>query len=163
MVFTLTFKNRTLPNQAEKHSSTDLLRDFEAWLVENPSWLEDKGFGGIQAQVITPSTTFPDLEFSNPGKARGFDDWYESASKSTNDSGQPTAPTMVAGVKGKADKMRDTDKDDIFMVNDRNEDWNLNGDTGSNTLFGDVREAAVKIAIIGVHDSFDHVDFMYMS
>ncbi len=84
MVFTLTAKNRTLPKQAEQYSSADMLRDFEAWLFANPSWLEDKGFGGIQAQIITASTTFPDLEFSNPGKARGFDYWYESVSKSAD-------------------------------------------------------------------------------
>jgi hypothetical protein len=119
MVFTLTAKNRTVPKQAEQYSSADMLRDFEAWLFANPSWLEDKGFGGIQAQIITASTTFPDLEFSNPGKARGFDYWYESTAKSANDSGQPTAPKMVAGVKGRADKLVGSDDNDLFMVNDR--------------------------------------------
>ena len=119
MVFALTSEKRSSTAEAEKPSSLDLLRDFEAWLFANPSWLEDKGFGGIQAQIITASTTFPDLEFSNPGKARGFDYWYESTAKSANDSGQPTAPKMVAGVKGKADKLVGSDDNDLFMVNDR--------------------------------------------
>jgi hypothetical protein len=191
MVFALTAKNRTLPKQAEQDSSADLLRDFEAWLfanpswledkgfggiqaqiitssttfpdlefsnpgkargfdywyesvsksgdlledfeawlVANPSWLEDKGFGGIQAQIITSSTTFPDLEFSNPGKARGFDYWYESTAKSANDFGQPTAPKIVAGVEGKADKLVGSDDNDVFIVNDR-EDKIIAGQKGT--------------------------------
>jgi hypothetical protein len=53
MVFALTSGKRSSTAEAEKPSLWDLFRDFEAWLVANPSWLEDKGFGGIQAQVVT--------------------------------------------------------------------------------------------------------------
>ena len=95
MVFALTSEKRSSTAQSEKSSSLDLLRDFEAWLVANPSWLEDKGFGGIQAQVITTSATFPDLEFANPGRARAFDYWYESAAKPVNESAQPNAPVVA--------------------------------------------------------------------
>jgi Ca2+-binding RTX toxin-like protein len=95
MVFALTSEKRSSTAEAEKPSSLDLLRDFEAWLVANPSWLEDKGFGGIQAQVITTSATFPDLEFANPGRARAFDYWYESTAKPANESAQPNASVVA--------------------------------------------------------------------
>jgi hypothetical protein len=60
---------------------TDLFKGFRAWLVSNPSWLDDKGFGGMQAAVMTPSRRFPSLEFPNPGMAEGFDYWYETIGK----------------------------------------------------------------------------------
>lgn len=51
---------------------------FRIWLENNPSWLDENGFGGIQAQVISASDIFPSLEFPNPGQAQGFDYWYEN-------------------------------------------------------------------------------------
>ena len=91
MVFSLTSEKRTSSTQSEKSSSEDFSRDFEAWLTANPSWLEDNEFGGLQLQVITSSTTFPDLEFSNPGEARGFDYWYQNIAKLAADLAAPSA------------------------------------------------------------------------
>ena len=91
VVFSLTSEKRTSSTQSEKSSSEDFSRDFEAWLTANPSWLEDNEFGGLQLQVITSSTTFPDLEFSNPGKARGFDYWYQNIAKLAADLAAPSA------------------------------------------------------------------------
>ena len=63
-------------------------------MVANPSWLEDKGFGGIQASVIWPSATFPDLEFSDPGKAGGFDYWYETIANAGTGSVVSSPPVL---------------------------------------------------------------------
>jgi Ca2+-binding RTX toxin-like protein len=101
MVFALTSGKSASTAKAEKSSLEDLLRDFEAWLVANPSWLEDKGFGGIQAQVITSSTTFPDLAFSNPGKARGFDYWHETIANAGTGSVASSAPLVAEAVVSK--------------------------------------------------------------
>jgi Ca2+-binding RTX toxin-like protein len=76
MTFSLTAAKSSVSSQEDKISSLEYQRLFEDFLKCNPSWLEDKGFGGIQAQVITSSTTFPELEFSDPGKARAFDFWF---------------------------------------------------------------------------------------
>lgn len=81
MVFSLTSKHPKPLAPQQQTSGADYRDDFDAWLKANPTWLEDKGFGGIQAQVITASTHFPDLDFSDPGKARGFDAWYENHAK----------------------------------------------------------------------------------
>ena len=94
MVFALTSRKSTSTAKAEKSTTEDLLRDFEAWLVANPSWLEDNGFGSIQAQVITSSTTFPDLKLSNPGEARGFDYWYETIANAGTSSAASSAPVV---------------------------------------------------------------------
>ncbi|MFN5446185.1 MAG: hypothetical protein ACK5AJ_06010 [bacterium] len=75
---TLTTRNPKADVKQADTSSTDLKTAFETWLAKNPNWLEDNGFGGIQAQVITASQNFPQLEFSNPGKARGFDHWHSN-------------------------------------------------------------------------------------
>ena len=91
VVFSLTAEKRTSSTQSEKSSSEDFSRDFEAWLTVNPSWLEDNEFGGFQLQVITSSTTFPDLDFSNPRKARGFDYWYQNIAKLAVDLAAPNA------------------------------------------------------------------------
>jgi hypothetical protein len=78
MTFSLTAGKKSVLAQEEKIASQEYQSLFEDFLKNNPSWLEDKGFGGIQAQVITSSTNFPELEFSNPGKARGFDFWFSN-------------------------------------------------------------------------------------
>jgi len=61
MVFSLTAEKRTSSTQSEKSSSEDFSRGFEAWLTDNPSWLEDNEFGGFQLQVVTSSAIFSDL------------------------------------------------------------------------------------------------------
>jgi Ca2+-binding RTX toxin-like protein len=80
MVFSVTKSiTNTKTNSAEADTSAaDLKKAYEAWLAKNPTWLEDNGFGGIQLQVISASKDYPELEFSNPGKARGFDHWHSS-------------------------------------------------------------------------------------
>jgi Ca2+-binding RTX toxin-like protein len=117
MTFSLTAGKKSVLSQEDKISSLKYERLFEDFLKDNPAWLEDKGFGGIQSQVITPSTNFPELEFSNPGKARGFDFWFDSLA---NDSGAVAEPgQVITGVKGQSDKLIGTDDDDVFMVNDK--------------------------------------------
>ena len=101
MVFALTSENRSSIAQSEKPSSSEFLRDFEAWLVANPSRLEDKDFGGIHAQVITTSATFLDLEFADPGRARGFDYWYETIAKAGTSAAAPSAPVVGDAVVSK--------------------------------------------------------------
>lgn len=84
MVFSLTLKTTNAKaNSVEADTSaSDLKKSYEAWLAKNPTWLEENGFGGIQAQVISASQDYPELEFSNPGKARGFDHWHSSHASS---------------------------------------------------------------------------------
>ena len=91
MVFSLTAEKRTSSTQSEKSSSEDFSRGFEAWLTDNPSWLEDNEFGGFQLQVVTSSAIFSDLEFSNPGNARGFDYWYQNIANMAADTAAPSA------------------------------------------------------------------------
>jgi hypothetical protein len=59
-------------------SEARIVQAFDTLLESNPSWLEENGFGGAQAQVISASLIFSSFEFSNPGKAKGFDYWYEN-------------------------------------------------------------------------------------
>jgi len=56
----------------------ELLPRYDAFLVENPTWIDVNQGGDIQLQVITPSGCFPELEFGNPGEATAFDNWYTS-------------------------------------------------------------------------------------
>lgn len=79
--------DRTLEGVSGTNVPLEIQRYFEAWLQSNPTWLEDNGFGGVQLQVITSSEVFDDLQFSNPGKARGFDYWYENISELIDDGG----------------------------------------------------------------------------
>jgi len=59
-------------------SEARIVQAFDTWVESNPSWLEENDFGGAQAQVISASLIFSSFEFSNPGKAKGFDYWYEN-------------------------------------------------------------------------------------
>jgi RNA polymerase sigma-70 factor (ECF subfamily) len=54
----------------------ELLPRYDAFLAENPTWIEINQGGDIQLQVITPSGYFPELEFGTPGEATAFDNWY---------------------------------------------------------------------------------------
>jgi Ca2+-binding RTX toxin-like protein len=92
--------DRTLEDRSETDGSGDISREFEEWLAANPSWLVDNGFGGIQSQVITSSAAFPELEFSNPGKARGFDYWYENFFEFIDAGGDDLVSSSVARVLG---------------------------------------------------------------
>ena len=56
----------------------DYLNEYRSFLDDHPDWLSSNGIGEIQAQVMTPSGTFPDLLLSNPGEAKGFDLWFSS-------------------------------------------------------------------------------------
>ena len=94
MVFSLISEKQIVQKDLQKTSPSGYLKDFGVWLASNPSWLEDQGFGGIQPQVITSSTTIPELEFSNPGQARAFDNWYENIAKGSADDSVPTAPIV---------------------------------------------------------------------
>jgi hypothetical protein len=56
----------------------ELLPRYDAFLAENPTWIDVNQGGDIQLQVITPSGFFPELEFGTPGEATAFDNWYTS-------------------------------------------------------------------------------------
>jgi hypothetical protein len=60
-----------------KSSNTDtLLAQFQTFLSENPNWGQlDEGV--IEAQVVTASSHFPELQFGTPSRAAAFDRWYE--------------------------------------------------------------------------------------
>lgn len=94
MIFSLISEKRIVQQDPQKTSPSDYLKDFGLWLASNPSWLEEQGFGGIQLQVITSSKTIPELEFSNPGQARAFDNWYENIAKGGADDSVLTAPIV---------------------------------------------------------------------
>jgi RNA polymerase sigma-70 factor (ECF subfamily) len=50
---------------------------YDAFLAENHDWgALDPDF--MEAQVITPSNYFSELEFGTPSKAAAFDNWYET-------------------------------------------------------------------------------------
>ena len=53
----------------------DLVARYNEFLLENPDW------GALdpdvmEAQVVTPSILFAELEFGTPSKAAAFDDWF---------------------------------------------------------------------------------------
>lgn len=55
------------------------LDEYLDFVRQNPTWPEDHGAGGIQLQVIEPSSHLPWIEFGTPGEARAFDAWYGEA------------------------------------------------------------------------------------
>jgi hypothetical protein len=60
-----------------KSSNTDtLLAEFQTYLSQNPTWGQ-LGEGVMEAQVVTASSHFPDLQFGTPSRAAAFDRWYE--------------------------------------------------------------------------------------
>jgi hypothetical protein len=50
--------------------------EYRLFVEENPQWLEENGGGGMQLQVMTPSTYLPWIELGTPGQAMAFDRWY---------------------------------------------------------------------------------------
>jgi len=54
----------------------DLLKEYDAFLAENPDWITENSGGDMHAQVITPSQ-YTGLELADPGAARAFDLWFE--------------------------------------------------------------------------------------
>lgn len=53
----------------------DLLKEYDAFLAENPDWITENSGGDMHAQVITPSQ-HTGLELSDPGAAQAFDIWF---------------------------------------------------------------------------------------
>ena len=71
------------------HESVDphsLFADYQSFLSDNPDWIEHNQGGDIQAQVITSSGYFSDLEFGTPGEAASFDHWFETHYGQNSDS-----------------------------------------------------------------------------
>ena len=54
----------------------DLLKEYDAFLAENPDWITENSGGDMHAQVVTPSI-YTGLELADPGAARAFDLWFE--------------------------------------------------------------------------------------
>jgi hypothetical protein len=70
----------------------ELLPRYDAFLAQNPTWIDVNQGSDIQLQVITPSGYFPELEFGNPGEATAFDNWYTSwYAAHHNSDGSPTS------------------------------------------------------------------------
>jgi Ca2+-binding RTX toxin-like protein len=116
------------------------------WLQSNPTWLEDHDFGGIQLQVITSSEIFTDLQFSNPGKASGFDYWYENISESIDDGGEDLVYSSITWSLGKnVENLVLTGKtpingtgnelDNVIRGNETS-NW-LFGGAGTDTIYGE--------------------------
>lgn len=64
------------PEIDPKLERSGVLDEYAKFLGDNPTWLEDHGAGGIQAQVVTPSGQLPWIELPTPGEAGAFDAWY---------------------------------------------------------------------------------------
>lgn len=68
---------------------------YDAFLADNPDW------GALdpdmaEAQVITPSSYFSELEFGTPSKAAAFDSWYEAHYGDADGSGTISSPDLSA-------------------------------------------------------------------
>jgi hypothetical protein len=60
-----------------KSSNADaLLAQFQTYLSQNPTWGQ-LGEGVIEAQVVTASSHFSELQFGTPSRAAAFDRWYD--------------------------------------------------------------------------------------
>jgi len=128
--------DRTLEAVSDTDVPLDIQRYFEVWLQSNPTWLEENGFGGIQLQVITSSEIFTDLQFSNPGKASGFDYWYENISESIDDGGEDLVYSSVTWSLGKnLENLTLTGKAAINGTGN-NQNNTLTGNNAANTLDG---------------------------
>ncbi len=73
-----------------KSSNTDtLLAQFQTFLAQDPTWGQ-LGEGVMEAQVVTASSHFPELQFGTPSRAAAFDRWhdevYQVSSTSTESS-----------------------------------------------------------------------------
>ena len=128
--------DRTLEAVSDTDVPLDIQRYFEVWLQSNPTWLEDNDFGGIQLQVITSSEIFTDLEFSNPGKASGFDYWYENISESIDDGGEDLVYSSVTWSLGKNLESLVLTGNRAINGTGNNENNTLTGNNAANTLDG---------------------------
>ena len=128
--------DRTLEAVSDTDVPLDIQRYFEVWLQSNPTWLEDNDFGGIQLQVITSSEIFTDLEFSNPGKASGFDYWYENISESIDDGGEDLVYSSVTWSLGKNLESLVLTGNRAINGTGNNENNALTGNNAANTLDG---------------------------
>ncbi|MFM8810280.1 MAG: RNA polymerase sigma factor, partial [Chthoniobacterales bacterium] len=64
----------------------ELLLRYNEFLRENPDW-DALDPDIMEAQVVTPSGHFAELEFGTPSKAAAFDSWYEANYAQSNDDG----------------------------------------------------------------------------
>ena len=128
--------DRTLEGVSDSDAPVDIQRYFEVWLLSNPTWLEDNGFGGVQAQVITSSEVFTDLQFSNPGKARGFDYWYGNVSGSIDDGGEDLVYSSVTKSLGKNLENLALTGEAAINGTGNNQNNTLTGNTAANILDG---------------------------
>lgn len=113
--------NGTDPQDASGSFDTrDLMHRYDAFLAENPGW------GALnpdvmEAQVITASKYFGELEFGTPSKAAAFDSWYETHYGWLLTDGDPgDVPTDVSVI----DKPVYSEGDAIF----RDGYWWVNGE-----------------------------------
>jgi len=130
------FNDRTLEAVSDTDVPLDIQRYFELWLDSNPRWLEENGFGGVQPQVITLSEVFNDLQFSNPGKASGFDYWYENISESINGGGDDLLYSSVTRSLG--ENLENLTLTGTAAINGtgNNQNNTLTGNIAANTLVG---------------------------
>jgi RNA polymerase sigma-70 factor (ECF subfamily) len=99
----------------------ELLPRYDAFLAENPTWVQDNQGGDIQLQVVTSSGYFFELEFGTPGEAAAFDLWYEVHYGSLLTDGDPGGvPTDVSVI----DKPVYSEGDAVF----RDGYWWVNGE-----------------------------------
>ncbi len=128
--------DRTLEAVSDTDVPLDIQRYFEVWLQSNPTWLEENGFGGIQLQVITSSEIFTGLQFSNPGKASGFDYWYRIISESIDDGGEDLVYSSVTWSLGK--NVENLSLTGSAAINGTGNTLNnvITGNSGNNTLSG---------------------------
>jgi Ca2+-binding RTX toxin-like protein len=130
--------DRTLETVSDTDVPLDIQRYFEVWLQSNPTWLEENGFGGIQLQVITSSEIFTGLQFSNPGKASGFDYWYKNISESIDDGGEDLVYSSVTWSLGK--NVENLSLTGSAAINGTGNSLNnvITGNSGNNSLNGGV-------------------------
>ncbi|MBJ7390898.1 MAG: hypothetical protein JHC85_04980, partial [Chthoniobacterales bacterium] len=79
----------------------ELLVRYEAFLSDNPDWgAPDPDV--MEAQVVTPSSNFAELEFGTPSKAAAFDSWYEAnyAQSDADGGGLLEGSSLVLGGSG---------------------------------------------------------------
>jgi Ca2+-binding RTX toxin-like protein len=128
--------DRTLETVSDTDVPLDIQRYFEVWLQSNPTWLEENGFGGIQLQVITSSEIFTGLQFSNPGRASGFDYWYKNISESIDDGGEDLVYSSVTWSLGK--NVENLSLTGSAAINGTGNTLNnvITGNSGNNTLSG---------------------------
>lgn len=123
------------------------LEEYLDFVRRNPTWPEDHGAGGIQLQVITPSSHLPWIEFGTPGEARAFDAWYgETLLSVTPPEGDQFDPVLVVIPEA----LRDFPASDP----DENADVWLLADAEASTTDEPARAFASASASSGAHDGW---------